>query len=93
MSPAELLVPFALAGFHIAITLFALYRARIAWIRSAVEQRADRRTLWRLAFLRFVAVIVALSGGALSMVRMDPQHDHARQPRHTLAEEPSAVGC
>lgn len=57
----------SLSGFHTAITLFALYRARVAWQRSAREAHADRGTLWRLAFLRLVAVTVTLSGATLAI--------------------------
>jgi hypothetical protein len=57
----------ALAGFHLAITLVGLYRARVAWQRSAREARADRGTMWRLAFLRVMAITVALSGGILAI--------------------------
>ncbi|MBA3315755.1 MAG: hypothetical protein H0T47_21020 [Planctomycetaceae bacterium] len=67
MDFSEIAVLLSLAGFHVTITLLALYRARVAWVRSAKEGRADRRTLWRLAFLRFIAFIVALSGGTLAI--------------------------
>lgn len=57
----------ALSGFHLGITLLALARARRAVRLAAVEGRADRRTLWRLATLRFVAAVVTLSGGLLAL--------------------------
>ena len=56
-----------LSGFHVAITLLALYRARKALRTAGQEGRGDRRTLWRLAMLRFVAAIVMLSGGILAI--------------------------
>ena len=62
-----LLFALALSGFHIGITLLALVRARRAVQLAGVEGRADRRTLWRLATLRFVAAVVILSGGLLAL--------------------------
>lgn len=67
MRPLEIATILSLAGFHLAVTLFGLYRARIAWQRSTREARADRGTLWRLAFLRLMAVAVAISGGVLAV--------------------------
>jgi len=67
MRLSEIATFMALAGFHLAITLAALYRARIAWQRSVREARADRGTLWRLAFLRLMAIAVAISGAILAM--------------------------
>src|SRR5690348_5020126 len=63
----EIAVILSLAGFHLAITLAGLYRARVAWRRSAQEARADRGTMWRLAFLRVMAVAVAISGSVLAI--------------------------
>jgi hypothetical protein len=57
----------ALAGFHLAITLAGLYRARVAWQTSAREAHADRGTMWRLAFLRVMAIAVAISGAVLAI--------------------------
>lgn len=70
MSPREaeaLLIAAALSGFHLGITLLAFVRAGRAVRLAAVEGRADRRTLWRLATLRFVAAVVTLSGGLLAV--------------------------
>jgi len=67
MDPAEALIPLGLSGFHIAITLLALYRARRAVRLAGVEGRADRGTVWRLAGLRLVAAVVILSGGLLAI--------------------------
>lgn len=62
----ELFIPLALSGFHVAVTLIALYRARHALRVARTEGRGDRGTLWRLATLRFVAAVVILSGGLLA---------------------------
>lgn len=67
MRGPEIAIIMSLAGFHLAITLAGLYRARIAWQRSAREARADRGTLWRLAFLRVMVVAVAISGSILAV--------------------------
>lgn len=62
----SLLIALALSGFHVGVTLLALARARRAVRLAAVEGRADRRTLWRLAALRLIAAVVILSGGLLA---------------------------
>jgi hypothetical protein len=67
MRLTEIATFLSLSGFHTAITLFALYRARVAWQRSEREAHADRRTLWRLAFLRLMAVAVTISGALLAI--------------------------
>lgn len=56
----------ALSGFHVAITLLALYRAQRALMVAREEGRANSRTLIRIATVRFVAVIVILTGGLLA---------------------------
>ena len=63
-----LLAAMAIGGFHTAITLLALYRARRGLRAAADEAREDRQTLWRLAWLRFTAAIVILSGGLLTLL-------------------------
>ena len=67
MRLSEIATILALAGFHVAVTLAGLWRARVAWQRSAQEAKADRGTLWRLAFLRLTAIAVAISGGVLAI--------------------------
>lgn len=67
MNELEIVIPLAFSGFHVAITLLALYRARAALSIAGREGRADRRTLVRLASLRLVAAIVILSGGTLAV--------------------------
>lgn len=64
----QLAVPIALSGFHVTITLLALYRARKALRRANKEGMANRGTLWRLATLRLTAVVVVLSGGLLAVM-------------------------
>lgn len=64
----QLAVPIALSGFHVAITLLALYRARKALRRASQEGKGNRGTLWRLATLRLTAAVVGLSGGLLAIM-------------------------
>ncbi len=67
MRSSEIATFLSLSGFHVAITLVALYRARVAWQRSAREASADRGTMWRLAFLRLTAIAVAILGALLAI--------------------------
>lgn len=67
MNVLEIAIPICFSGFHVAITLLALYRARSALLIAGREGRADRRTLVRLGALRLVAAVVVLSGGLLAV--------------------------
>lgn len=67
MNWPEIAIPLALSGFHIAITLLALWRARQSLLVAGRDGQADRWTLVRLASLRLVAVVVVLSGCLLAV--------------------------